>query len=110
MTSDCYRVDVRWLERKGLLLPGRYSTLTWSRNGELIGKISLRSEIDRVILSYRHRRYDEPWNYEEYPITLEWTRCHYGWFTAVVFVSGNRLPAPSRRAVRRRHLRVSAVS
>ena len=94
-TSDCYRLDVRWLQREGLLLPGRYSPLTWSCNGEPPGSINLRSEIVRVILSYRHRRLDESWQEREYSVTLEWTRCHYGgsrpWFRCPANGCGRRV-------------------
>ena len=83
-TSDCYRLDVRWLHRKGLLRPGEAFPLTWSRNGEPCGSINLRSETDRVVLRYRHRRFDEPWEPQEYPVMPEWTPCIYGgtrvWF------------------------------
>ena len=94
-TSGYYRLDVRWLQRKGLLLPGRYSPLTWSRDGQPIGRINLRSEIDRVILSYRHRRLDESWQEREYSVTLEWTRCYYGgsrpWFRCPASGCGHRV-------------------
>ena len=86
---------MRWLQRKGLLLPGRFSSLTWSRGGEKCGSIKLWSEIDRVILSYSHRRYDEPWKAEEYPVAIERTPCHYGgsraWFRCPATGCGRRV-------------------
>ena len=94
-TSDCYRLDVRWLQRKGLLWPGGYFPLAWSRNGEPTGSIKLRSETDRVILRYRHRRFDEPWKQQEYPVMLEWTPCNYGgtrvWFRCPISGCGRRV-------------------
>jgi len=55
----------------------------------------LRSERDRVILSYRHRRFDEPWKEQEYPVMLEWTPCNYGgmriWFRCPIWSCGRRV-------------------
>jgi len=86
---------VRWLQRKGLLWPGGYFPLTWSRNGETTGSIKLQSKTDRVILRYRHRRFDEPWEEQEYPVTLEWTPCNYGgtrvWFRCPTRACGRRV-------------------
>jgi len=94
-TSDCYRLDVRWLHRKGLLFPGGYFPLTWTRNGEPTGSIGLWSETDRVILRYRHHRFDEPWKEQEYPVMLEWTPCNYGgtrvWFRCPIWSCGRRV-------------------
>lgn len=83
-TSAYSSLDVRWLQRKGYLVPGRAARVTWSRNGEPYSNINMRVEKDSLILSYRHRRFEEPWRREEYPIPIDWTRCHYGgirpWF------------------------------
>src|ERR1700674_5717401 len=65
-TSGYLRLDVRWLHRKGYLVPGRETTLTWSRRGEPIGNISVRCEMNDVVLCYRHRRHEEPWKDEKY--------------------------------------------
>jgi len=77
-------LDVRWLHRKGYLCTGRQGSIFWSRNGERIGDIQFRGEFNSIILTYRHRWRDEPWQREEYPVYLEWTACHYGgsrpWF------------------------------
>src|SRR5215212_1615542 len=32
-TDECHSVDVRYLHRKGLLMPGRWFSLRWSRAG-----------------------------------------------------------------------------
>lgn len=94
-TSGYLRLDVRWLQRKGLLWAGGYFPLTWSRNGEPSGSINLRSETDRVILRYRHRRFDEPWKQQEYPVMLAWTPCNYGgtrvWFRCPIRGCGRRV-------------------
>jgi hypothetical protein len=94
-TSGYLRLDVRWLQREGFLVPGRNSDLVWSRNGEPIGNVGMRCRMDDVVLSYRHRRHDEPWRNEEYPVPVGWTPCNYGgtrpWFHCPVVGCGRRV-------------------
>ena len=51
--------------------------------------------MDRVILRYRHRRFDEPGKQEEYPAWLDWTPCNYGgsrpWFHCPARGCGRRV-------------------
>jgi hypothetical protein len=49
-------IDLAWLRRRGMLTPGRYSTLTWSRSGEQTGSITLAAQSDGVRLIFRCRR------------------------------------------------------
>lgn len=84
-TSKYLRLDVRRLQREGFLAPGRRFSWLWMRENQEVASINVSSEQDRVILSYRHRANpEENWRTEEYPVSLEWTRCHYGgrriWF------------------------------
>jgi hypothetical protein len=83
-TADYLGLDVRLLQRKGCLVGGCNSTVTWSRNGETFASLKVRAEESRVTLSYRHSRNGEPWKSEEYSVELRWTRCNYGgtrvWF------------------------------
>jgi hypothetical protein len=78
------QLDIRYLRRKGMLRPGGWASLTWSRTDKVIGSISIRTELDRIVLRYRHRDHDEDWKDEEYPVFLDSTRCNYGgerfWF------------------------------
>jgi len=50
----------------------------------VVGSIRMCAEFDRVVLGYRHRGYREDWKSEEYPVSLDSTRCNYGgeriWF------------------------------
>jgi hypothetical protein len=50
----------------------------WTRDGEAVAPMHVQTEIDRVILSYRHRSGGEDWKSEEYPVRLDWTPCSYG--------------------------------
>lgn len=83
-TSEMRALDVRRLQRDGLLTPGRSFNWQWSINGEKVADINIRTETDRVILNYRSRSSGGEWQPMEYPVTLEWTPCHLGgrraWF------------------------------
>jgi hypothetical protein len=49
----CLNIDLAWLRRRGMLIPGRTSTLTWSCGGQQTGSISLRAEEHGVRLLYQ---------------------------------------------------------
>lgn len=84
-TTDDYRsIDVRWLKRRRMLRPGASGSLTWSRQGEVVGSIQIQTESGRVILKYRHKSGGDEWRNESYPVFLDATLCHLGgerqWF------------------------------
>jgi hypothetical protein len=83
------------LQRNNLLISGRYSNVTWSRNGELTGNIGLRMEASRLFLSYRHSSHGSEWQSQDYPIVIDWTPCHYGgeraWFLCPARGCGRRV-------------------
>ena len=94
-TGDYLALDVRRLQRDGLL-EHRYSfNWRWSRNGETAGNIDIRPDTDRVTLSYRHRTRGEEWESKEYPVLLEWTPCRFGgervWFRCPARGCGRRV-------------------
>lgn len=94
-TSDMRALDVRWLQRDGLLTLGRAFGWNWSRNGEKIASIQMRTEADRVILNYRSRSNGGEWKAMEYPVYLEWTGCNLGgrraWFLCPARGCGRRV-------------------
>lgn len=95
-TTNHYRaLDVRRLQRDGLLTPGQAFGWNWTRDGEAVADIRVRTEADRVILSYRHRSNGDAWKSEEYPVRLEWTACNYGgaraWFICPAIGCGRRV-------------------
>jgi hypothetical protein len=51
-TSDMRPLDIRKLQRDGLLTPGRAFGWHWTVNGEEVASIQMRTEVDRVILNY----------------------------------------------------------
>ncbi len=94
-TVDYRALDVRQLQRKGLLSTGHAFSWQWTRNGEQVASIQVRTEVDRIILSYRQRSGGEAWQDKEYPVRLEWTDCNYGgqraWFLCPAAGCGQRV-------------------
>lgn len=95
ITSDYRLLDVRRLQRDGLLTPGKAFSWEWSRNGEKVASIQVRTEADRLILNYRHRSGSDDWQPIEYPVWLNWTDCNYGgrraWFLCPAKGCGRRV-------------------
>lgn len=77
-TSDMRALDVRLLQRDGLLIPGRAFRWQWTRGGEEVASIQIRTEDDRVMLNYQSRSNDGMWQAMEYPARLEWSGCNLG--------------------------------
>lgn len=79
-----YKIDVRWMKKQGLLVPGTAGTLSWSCRGKESGYISYRLGSDRLILNYRSRQSGGEWESIEDKIYFTWTPCNYGgrrqWF------------------------------
>ncbi len=94
-TDDYRRIDVRSWQREGLLAAGCSFSCKWSRNGETIADINVRTEADRVFFNYRHRRNGGEWKHEDYPVRLDWTACTYGgrraWFLCPAVGCGRRV-------------------
>lgn len=83
-TGDMQALDVRRLQRDGLLIPGLVFGWQWSIRGKEVASIQIRTEVKCVILNYRIRSNSGEWRPMEYPVYLEWTGLHYGgrrpWF------------------------------
>jgi hypothetical protein len=88
-TGECHSVDVRYLLREGLLEPGRFFTLRWSRagseTGSIRGTVEQNDRLERVLLLYRHRSgLGNEWEDVHEPVSLDWTACNFGgerpWF------------------------------
>jgi hypothetical protein len=56
--EGCLNIDLAWLRRRGMLTPGRFSALTWSRSGQQTGSITLAAQSDGVRLMYRTKDRD----------------------------------------------------
>lgn len=95
-TTDDYRfLDVRRLQREGMLKPGQAYTWSWIRGGETVAAIQIRTEKDRLILDYRHRSGGGDWQPIEYSVWLNWTDCTFGgqraWFICPARGCGRRV-------------------
>lgn len=94
-TSDMRALDIRRLQRDGLLTPGGAFGWNWRRGGETVASIQIRTEAERVILNYRSRSNGGEWQPMEYPVYLDWTACNLGgrraWFLCPVQGCGRRV-------------------
>jgi len=69
-TTDNYRsIDVRRWKQDGLLTPYQTFGWLWSRHGEVVASIRVRTERDRVILVHRHRSSGKEWKTKTIPFT-----------------------------------------
>lgn len=90
-----WALDIRRLQRDGLLIPGRAFGWNWLRNGETVASLQIRTEAKRVILNYRSRSHGGEWQSMEYPVYLKWTGCNLGgrraWFICPARGCGRRV-------------------
>ena len=83
-TGECHSVDVRYLHRESLLMPGHRFSLRWSRaereTGSIGGAVEGSDKPQRVLLLYRRRSDSgDEWEDVHEPVSLEWTFCNFGW-------------------------------
>lgn len=94
-TSGMRALDVRRLQREGLLKPGSSFLWQWTRNGKETASIQIRAEENRLILNYRSRSHGGEWETMEYPVYLSWTGCNLGgrraWFLCPARGCGRRV-------------------
>ncbi|MEI6599490.1 MAG: hypothetical protein WCN21_03385 [Comamonadaceae bacterium] len=81
-TSDSSPLDIRKINRKGLLVPGKCFSWQWTVNDQVVSSISLRVESQALVLSYRKKSTGE--NVEQ-RVQIQSSPCHLGgqrhWFT-----------------------------
>jgi len=95
-TTEEYRsIDVRPWGRDGLLNPNQSFGWQWLRHDKVVASIRVRTELDRVVFTYRHRSGGEDWTDESYPVYIDWTTCHLGgrrpWFLCPAHGCGKRV-------------------
>lgn len=94
-TSDMRSLDIRRLQRDGLLTPGGAFGWHWTVNGREESSIQIQTEVGRVILYYQSRSDGGDWQPMEYPVYLEWTSCNLGgrraWFLCPARGCGRRV-------------------
>jgi hypothetical protein len=80
-TDDMRPLDVRKINRAGLLKAGRCFSWQWTCNDEITASIQLRVGADNVVLDYRNRSNHHnggEWETMNYAVRLEWTTCGFG--------------------------------
>jgi len=99
-TGECQSMDVRYLHREGLLKPGHWFSLRWSRagreTGSIRGAVLGNEKPEQVILTYRHRSGPGgEWEDVREPVALSWTACNFGgerpWFVCPGAGCGRRV-------------------
>ncbi len=94
-TDDYLALDVRSLARAGVLRPDYWGGWQWTRSGETLASIQMRTEQDCMILIYKHRCGGEEWQDERYPVRIVRTPCHLGgsrpWFICPALGCGRRV-------------------
>jgi hypothetical protein len=99
-TGECHSMGVRYLHREGLLKPGRWFSLRWSRaergTGSIRGFVEGGHRTERVLLFYRHRSGPRAeWEDAQELVLLDWTACNFGgkrhWFVCPEAGCGRRV-------------------
>ena len=82
-TSGLAVLDVRRLQRDGLLISGNAFTVNWVGGGAVAGLYVTVGGAEQLMLEYQCSSGDD-WQSMKYCITLEWTDCQFGgkraWF------------------------------
>jgi hypothetical protein len=82
--DDNFCIDVRRWKRDGMLSPGARFHWQWAMEGEVMGSIRVRVEVERIVLVYRLRASGGNWRPVEEPVRLTYTPCNFGgqrvWF------------------------------
>lgn len=98
-TDDMRPLDVRKINRAGLLKAGRSFSWQWTCNGEVRATINLWvTDPDRVRLDYRNRSDHHnggEWEPMQYTVLLDWTPCALGgqrvWWRCPALGCGRRV-------------------
>jgi hypothetical protein len=86
-------IDVRRWHREGQLRAGQCFSCSWTRGGTPSGSISVRTEPDAVLLTFRYRSSTATdWQSVEQRVPIAWTACHLGgrrpWFRCTGYAGG----------------------
>jgi len=94
-TGDMQALDVRRLNRDGMLIAGKVFGWHWTCNGREVASINIRVHDDKLVLSYRTRSHGGEWKPMDYPVYLDWTGCNLGgrrvWFRCPAKGCGRRV-------------------
>lgn len=94
-TEDHRSIDVRWLQREGLLTPGSHRQMTWTRRGEVYAEVNIDAEPGRVLLTHLQKSGCDQWSVVSYFVSVTTTPCHLGgerpWFSCPTVECGKRI-------------------
>lgn len=77
-TDTMLRLDVRQLQRSGVLARGHRFSWQWKTRDRVDATIDCLAAVDRVLLDYRVRDPGGEWASLRYPVLLDWTPCTFG--------------------------------
>ena len=84
-TEDSTPLDIRKLQRAGVLAPGRYASWQWTVNDRVVATIRVSGGAGSVTLSHSHSPRGQPAEVVNQTVWLETTPCALGgsrrWFT-----------------------------
>ena len=78
LPSEFYRLDVRWLERHGFLIPNCTQGLQLWRDGARRAQLWMRFEINRLTVDFDLGRDLFGKRRSRFELRLRWSKCHYG--------------------------------
>lgn len=76
--ESCRSIDVNRLHREGCLKDGWIGGWEWTRDGEKVASINLRTENDWLHLNYRYRIGASEWEHVAESVRIVRVRCRYG--------------------------------
>jgi hypothetical protein len=77
-TDTMLRLDVRQVQRTGVLVRGHRFSWQWKTCDRVDATIDCIAAADRVLLDYRVRTIGGEWESLRYPVLLDWTPCTFG--------------------------------
>jgi hypothetical protein len=77
-TDGLWAFAVRKFQRDGLLKPGQWFPWQWTRRGEVVASICVRTDEGGVNLDCRTRGHGGEWLQMDCPVRINWTNCNYG--------------------------------
>lgn len=94
-TANMHTLDIRKIQRAGLLRPGQFGSWQWTRGSNVVASINIRAETGRINLTYRTRNRGGEWQDIDYPVQLASTACNYGgervWWLCPIVGCGRRV-------------------
>ncbi|MEO1610369.1 MAG: hypothetical protein AAFR90_13760 [Pseudomonadota bacterium] len=82
--EDYLDIDIAWMQRRRMLVPGRAGSISWSRHGSHIASIGYVVQADSLRLNYRARSGGDDWCEICDFIAFAWTATNFGgkrqWF------------------------------